>query len=264
MLSAALLVGAISLSGRPASAAPRWVDRSITLPRLVFAGDAGIGLAHLRFLREDFTGAGLNLEAALGITESVELGFRTGLRFGDDAKVLRADEFGRTLFTETYGTNNDGVANPEFRVRWAAYSGRVVELGLDGRFYMPVETSSRAGIMLGVPLAFHIADFLRIDTGLYIPLVFTDPTSTAISVPAYFWFQPSNRVWLGPMIGFRHIDPGGPNGSHDDLLLGFGIGYQVASAVDLKWMVLVPRVNTEDNEPRAYGGGFGVQFRIGE
>ena len=40
--------------------------------------------------------------------------------------------------------------------------------------------------------------------------------------------------------------------------------YQVASAVDLKWMVFAPRVNTDNNEPRVFGAGFGVQFRIGE
>ena len=149
---------------RTASAAPRWVDRSITLPRLVFAGDAGIGLAHLRFGGRDFTGAGLNLEAGLGVTNSVELGLRTGVRLGDDGKLLGADAFGRTLNTETYGTAGDAFANPEFHVRWAAYSGSVVEVGLDGRVFLPVEQNSRFGLMMGVPLTFHIADFMRIDT----------------------------------------------------------------------------------------------------
>jgi hypothetical protein len=249
---------------RPAAAAPRYVDRSLTLPRLVFAGDAGIGVAHLRAGGRDFTGAGLNLEGALGITDSVELGLRTGIRLGDDARALRADSYARTLFTETYGTGTDPVANPEFRVRWAAYSGRVVEVGLDGRLYLPVEDNTRAGIMFGVPLAFHVGSILRIDTGLYLPVSFTDPVSTVISVPGYFWFQVSDPVWLGPMIGLRHVDPGGPFNSRDDLLVGFGLGYQVASAVDLKWMIFTPRINTDRDERRVFGAGFGVQFRIGE
>jgi hypothetical protein len=257
---------ALSLaSTRTASAAPRWVDRSITLPRLVFAGDVGLGLAHLRRGGRDFTGAGMNLEAALGITDSVELGLRTGLRFGDDGKFLGADEYARTLFTETYGTGRgEAFANPEFHVRWAAYSGRVAEVGLDFRFFLPVEQNTDAGVMFGVPLAFHIADFMRIDTGIYIPVIFTGPASTVISVPAYFWFQPSNHVWLGPMIGLRHVDPGGPPPSRDEVLVGFGLGYQVASAVDLKWWILAPRINGNGNDPRPFGGGMGVQFRIGE
>jgi len=251
-------------AARPAHAAPRYVDRSLTLPRLVFAGDAGIGVAHLRLGGRDFTGAGLNLEGALGITDSVELGLRTGIRLGDDARALGADAFGRTLFTETYGTGGDTVANPELRVRWAAYSGRVVEVGLDGRLYLPIENNTRTGLMFGVPLAFHIGNFMRIDTGLYLPVVFSDPTSTVISVPGYFWFQVSHAVWLGPMVGLRHVDPGGPARSRDDLMLGFGLGYQVASAVDLKWMLFAPRVNADRDEARVFGAGFGVQFRIGE
>jgi hypothetical protein len=249
---------------RPAAAAPPWVDRPITLPRLVFAGDAGLGLAHLTFQRRDFTGPGINLEAAIGITDSVELGLRTGIRMGDDARLLGADAYARTLWTETYGTAFDTVANPEFRVRWAAYSGRVVEVALDGRVYLPIEQGSRAGVMFGVPLAFHLGSILRIDTGFYVPIVFNDPTTVVLSVPGYFWFQVSNSVWLGPMVGLRHVDPGGRAFSHDDFLLGFGLGYQVASAVDLKWMAFIPRVNTDRDEPRAFGAGMGVQFRIGE
>lgn len=263
---APILVSMLAVVSAPgaARAAPRYVERPLTLPRLVFAGDAGIGVAHVRFGRSDFTGAGLNLEGAIGITDSVELGLRTGVRLGDDARFLGADAFGRTLFTETYGTGGDTVANPELRVRWAAYSGRVVEVGLDGRLYLPVEEGTRTGVMFGVPLAFHIGEIMRIDLGLYLPVVFSDPVAIVVSVPGYFWFQVSRAVWLGPMVGLRHVDPGGPARSRDDLLLGFGLGYQVASAVDLKWMLFAPRVNAGRDELRAFGAGFGVQFRIGE
>src|SRR6476646_1914404 len=104
VLAAAIASLLVLGSSSRANAAPRYVDRSLTLPRLVFQGDAGLGLAHLRFAGQDVTGAGANLEAALGITDSVELGLRTGIRFGDDARLLGAVAFGRTLFTETYGT----------------------------------------------------------------------------------------------------------------------------------------------------------------
>lgn len=253
---------------RSALAAGPWVDRSLTLPPLVFAGDVGLGVAHYRPLAGDIdrsvTGPGLNLEGALGVTQAVELGVRTGIRFGDDGKALAADAFGRTIFTETYGTNHDSVANPEFRIRWAAYRGNVVEVGLDGRFYMPIEQGSHAGIMVGVPLMFHIGGVARIDTGLYIPVVFGTATSTVLSVPAQLWFQVSNRVWLGPMIALRHVNPGGDSRSYDDLLAGFGLGYQVGSSVDLKWMLLTPNANAESARARIWGGGFGLQFRIGE
>lgn len=249
-----------------AAAAERFIDRPMTLRRLVFAGDVGLGVGHARYrvpLRDDetVTGAGLNLEGALGVTDRLELGIRTGVRFGNDGRATGADYYGRTLWTETYGTFGDSVANPELRIRWVAYSGDVAEVGLDGRMFLPIESGSKLGMMFGVPLAFHVGDLLRIDTGAYVPVLFTDPAINGVSIPAYFWFQTSEKLWLGPMAQLRFIDPG--PGEHDaHLLVGFGLGYQVASAVDLKTMVLFPTV--DDDVIRRAGIGFGAQFRIGE
>ncbi len=250
-----------------AHAAPPWVERPQTLPRLVFAGNVGLGLGHVRVPapNRDLFGPGLNLEAALGVTDKLELGLRTGVRFGDDGRLAGADAYGRTLWTETYGTGVDVVANPELRIRWTAYRGDVVEVGLDGRAYMPVEDRARFGMMFGVPLTFHAGHVLRIDTGVYVPVVFYDPAFNAIAVPAYFWFQVTDRLWLGPMFSLRSIDPGRVP-SRDrrfDLLLGFGLGYQVASMVDLKTMFFFPRINDDDGL-RYFGAGFGVEFRINE
>jgi hypothetical protein len=247
---------------RDAHAAERWVDRPMTLHRLVFAGDFGLGIGHRDFAPGPTrTGPGMNAEVALGITERVELGLRTGFRFGQQARDTQADYYARTLWTETWGTGNRTVANPEFRVRWVAYSGSVAEVGLDGRIFLPIEQFTRFGMMFGVPLAFHVTDFLRIDTGAYIPIVFYDSVFNGLTIPAYFWFQPSEKLWLGPMMSLRFIDPG--PGNHDaSLLLGFGLGYQVHSAVDLKTMILFP--NVDNGFARGFGAGFGVQFRIGE
>jgi hypothetical protein len=136
----------------------------------------------------------------------------------------------------------------------------VAEVGLDGRMYFPVENQTRFGLMFGVPLAFHVASFLRIDTGAYTPVLFYDPTFYGVSIPGYFWFQPTEKLWLGPFaqmqfLGQRHLD--GHFG------LGFGLGYQVANAVDLKTMFFLPALD-DNNDPRQFGLGFGVQFRIGD
>lgn len=263
----ALAFALVLAAPRLAEAAPRWVDRPMTLPRLVFQGDAGLGIGHTsydtRFGNQSFTGPGLNLEGAIGITDKVELGLRTGVRLTDDAKVAGADYYGRTLWTETYGVGGSTVANPEARVRWTFYAGDVAEIGLDGRLYLPFETGTRIGAMIGVPFAFHVSDFLRIDTGVYTPIVFYSDPYFALSVPAYFWFQTSERVFLGPMAALRYINPPGPGGGDTHLLLGFGLGVQVAQAVDLKTWFLLPDA-TEPGGIRSYGGGFGVGFRIGE
>ena len=264
LLAASALLSLATLSDS-SDAAERWVDRPMTLHRLVFAGDAGLGVGHydVRGPGNSVTGLGMNLEGALGVTERLELGFRTGVRFGDDGRATGADYYGRTLWTETYGTGGDTVANPELRIRWVAYSGSIAEVGLDGRVFLPIENGTRFGMMFGVPLAFHVSDILRIDTGAYIPIVFRDQGQAlnGLSIPGYFWFQTSEKLWLGPMAQLRFIDPG-PGDHNAHLLLGFGLGYQVASSVDLKTMILFPTV--DDDFVRHVGAGFGVQFRIGE
>lgn len=270
ILCAAALAAVATCSGQ-ASAAPRWVDRSITLPRHDFAFDVGLGLGGARrappappvgppFTRSYF-GPGLNLEFAFSVIEHLELGFRTGLRFGDDGRNTQADAYGRTLFTETWGTRFDAVANPEFKIRWAAYSGRIFEIGLDGRVFLPIEDGSRFGMMFGVPLAFHIGHIVRLDTGLYVPVVFYQPDAfTAISFPFHVWIQASNRFWVGPMTSLRFVDYG-PGGRNTELLLGAGLGFQATSAIDLKAMFFFPRINAEAGA-RDFGAGFGAQFRI--
>lgn len=244
-------------------AAERWVDRPMTLHRLVFAGDVGLGVGHVSAAGNNLsrTGVGMNAEAALGVTERLELGLRTGFRFGDEARGIKADGNGRTLWTETWGTEFGSVANPELRLRWVAYSGSVAEVGLDGRLFMPIETGSNFGMMFGVPFAFHIADFMRLDTGVFVPIVFNDPAFSAFTLPGYFWFQASEKLWLGPMMSVRFVDPG-VGGYDGHLLLGFGLGYQVAGAVDLKTWLLFPAVDNDIT--RSVGAGFGVQFRIGD
>lgn len=128
--------------------------------------------------------------------------------------------------------------------------------------YLPFEAGTRIGAMIGVPFTFHAADFLRIDTGIYTPIVFYDEPLYGFIVPAYFWFQASEKVHLGPMASLRFVDPGlGP--THTGFLLGFGLGVQVAEPVDLKTWFLMPDVN-EGGGIRTFGGGFGVAFRIGE
>jgi hypothetical protein len=262
-VAAVIPAAMLLLASSEASAAPRWVDRPMTLPQLVFAGDVGVGVGHERFgpRTGSITGMGLNLEGAIGVTDNVELGLRTGIRGGDDGRFTGADYYGRTLWTETYGTGGSTFANPEARVRWTFYRGSVAEIGLDGRLYLPFESGTRVGGMIGVPFAFHAGDILRIDLGIYTPVIFYDDVQHGIVVPAYFWFQPTDKLWIGPMTALRVIDPG-PGDHQTHLLLGFGLGYQVANAVDLKTWLIFPAI---DNEPsRSFGTGFGVQFRIGE
>lgn len=262
------LVTIVTSSG----AAERWVDRPMTQRRLVFAGDVGVGVGHVRVpalgpLADPATGLGMSFEGTLGVTDRLELGLRTGVRFGADGRATSPDFYGRTLTTETYGTSplapgGGDVANPELRLRWVAYSGSIAEVGLDGRVVLPTETGTRTGLMFGVPLALHISSLIRIDTGVFIPISLYDSMYNGLSIPGYVWFQASEKLWLGPMAQLRYINPPGPADGDTHLLLGFGLGYSLGSAVDLKTMLLFPSV--DDDLVRRFGAGLGLQFRIGD
>src|SRR5262249_43003714 len=132
---------------------------------------------------------------------------------------------------------------------------------LEGRVILPFETGTRFGTVFGVPMSIHIGPVVRLDTGIFIPLLFYDSTIIAFDVPFDAWFQVGPKLWLGPMVGFRHWEFGRLGPSRDDLRFGFGLGYQVARIVDLKTQLFFPQVN-HDHGAETFGAGFGVQIRI--
>jgi hypothetical protein len=253
---AALKIGVFSflllLAPRAPAAAP-WVDRAITLPAHDWAFNFGLGVGHVP---NAGLAPGFNIEGAASIAHGVDIGLRTGLRFGEIARGARADVYGRPFDTETYGTGSDVVANPEFYIRARLIESQVVELGIEGRAYAPF--SEGFGIMAGVPLAFHFGRAARLDTGVYVPVLFYDPTRTLVSIPLHLWFQTSSRLWLGPMTGVV-VQTSGNNEA--DIPLGFGLGYSVTSALDFKTQILFQDVAHGHNSGW-WGFGAGLEVRI--
>jgi hypothetical protein len=251
------VVAAASLLAAPASAAPPWVDRAITLPPGDWAFDMGVGVAHAP-VPGDESGVGMNLEAAVGITSRIELGVRTGLRFGDDfERGLHPDQYGRLFDREYVGGADDAVANPEVRIRGALVRAPVVELGLEGRLFVPVE-GNQAAVEFGMPLAFHLGDSVRIDTGVWVPVLFDYATPFGLIVPFDLWIQVTPRFWLGPMTGVDLVRVANDT-TVTDVSMGFGLGYQIARFADFKTMFLFPALNQDS---RYFGVGAGVQLRI--
>ena len=185
------LLAATFLPMSRASAAAPWIYRGLTLPRHDVALGFGLGYGHRNVdAPADEDGWGLNLELRAGIAHGFELGFRMGFRLDDGGQATQADNYGRPFDTETYGTNNDRVANPELRFRWSLARSYAAELGLELRAYLPIESNSRFGMMFGLPIALR-AGPIRFDTGLYVPVIFYDPTLTVCQRAA------------------AHLDPGG-------------------------------------------------------
>jgi hypothetical protein len=255
------LVCSLSLlvASRGAHAAPPWVDRVLTLPAGDWAFDAGLGLGHIPAPRSDL-GAGVNLEMGVGITSRVELGVRTGLRFGDDIeRGISGDAYGRLFDRQTFDLGADVVANPEVRVRGALVRDSIFELALEGRLVVPFADGTDAGVLFGVPMAFHLGPRVRLDMGAYVPVVFVPhDASVAIHLPIDVWIQATPRFWVGPMTGLGFERVGDNNGSQN-ISLGLGLGYAITHYLDFKSMFLFPTIN---NESRIFGMGAGIEVRI--
>jgi hypothetical protein len=250
----------------PAFAGPEWVDRGLTMRQLGVSFDVGVGVAHTSGPGGD-TGVGMNLEAALGILDNLEIGLRTGIRMGDGAKATQADDQGRLFDLETYGTGADVFANPELRLLGRVLDLSVVELGVEGRVYMPFEAGTRFSFMLGAPVRLHFSRIVRIDTGVYLPFIFNagGPPTDAVSVniPFEVWFQATRSFFLGPLAEVRlnaNQDPALGIDHGAGLLLGFGLGYQISRFADFKAAFDFPRIYGNPGPDFGAGVGLGLHF----
>jgi hypothetical protein len=251
--AAALAATGILLASGVASADGPWVERGITLPQGEWAFDVGLGVGHA----PGNASAGINGEVAYAITGRIEIGVRTGLRMSDDpGRAIEPDLYGRLFDRQYFDGDGSVLANPELRVRGALIRGPV-ELGLEGRFVIPLETNE-AGLEAGLPLAVHLGDQVRLDTGVWLPILIGDAAPVGLSVPLDLWIQASPRLWLGPMTGISVFHLGDPAAT-TSVSMGFGLGYQIRRNLDFKAMFLFRDINVQAAD---YGLGAGVQIRI--
>jgi hypothetical protein len=252
-LFAAVFAALIGLGAfaRPASAYS-FVDRSLTLPGTSFELGLGLGLGH-RDVAE-FTGLGINLEIAYGLTSALELRFRAGLRLAENGRATAADRFGRPVETETYNLGVSSVANPQLGLRFLAARLPVVELGLDAHAILPV--SGSFGLLLGVPVALRLGPRLRVDSGLYVPIRFAEPdTIVDISVPLHVWLKVNPSTFLGLLAGVIFND-----GGSRSIPLGFGAGYSLTYDAEVRFWLLFPDIRDEGLNNFGFGAGLYVLF----
>jgi hypothetical protein len=182
---------------------------------------------------------------------------RTGFRFSDEARRSSADVYGRMFDTETYGVGGDVVANPEIALRGQVVAGDVIEVGLEGRVMLPFNAG--VGLLFGVPLALHIGRVARLDSGVFVPVLFYEPeTRTAVSIPVHLWLQASDSFWIGPMTGV--VFENNPPDHRTRVPFGVGLGYSASRALDFKAQLFFRDVNSTPRE--AWGFGVGIEARV--
>jgi hypothetical protein len=251
-----------------------WIARPLRLPPFGVSADAALGVAVSTSIypapKYDTPvgtlkpGAGLNIEAALGLPLGLAVGLRMGIRFGANGALTNADAYGRLYdpLSLHVDTGTDSLAEPELRVQETFVDTRVISAALDVRL-IPRNYSV---LMPGVPLRFRIPRHLRIDTGVYFPIAFIDfishPANWGLELPVAAWVQ-HERIFAGLLSGFswnnQGTDPPASVGvpGEVDVRAGVGVGYTLGGLWDLKAQLLTTRIN-DASWTRYFGGGVGV------
>ena len=271
------------LCGRTAEGAGPFVDAPLTLPPLHFSADVGVGFGTFQSLTIDpnnLTGVlgptqvgwGTSIEAAVGLPYVGELGVRIGYRFGDSGIAAGsgagADHFGRLFDPIISEPGQSNFANPEIHLRGTLFDLQVVQMALETRLIIPMDSTQIDGqnvssfaLTPGVPFRVHMPGFLRVDTGLYLPVSFDANTSYSLDIPAQAFFQLGDG-FFGPVTGIRFNAPGGGVESTTDIPLGVAGGYTLGGRIDLKVQLRTERINDANWASQYLGGGFGVGLRM--
>jgi hypothetical protein len=285
---AGTLCGALALLvSRGAVAAGPFVDAPLTLPPLHFSADIGVGFGTFQNYGPDPSnpdnpplllggtqvGWGTSLEAAVGLPYVGELGLRIGYRFGPTVSsnegttvpagaLANADHFARLFDPISSEPGLSSFANPEVRLRGTLFDLRTVELALETRIIVPTGQGSVFAVTPGVPLRIHLPGFLRVDTGLYLPVAFFQDASYSLDLPVQAFFQLGN-AFLGPMTGIRFnvLNVAGATNTVD-IPLGIGGGYTLGGRIDIKAQIRVERINDSNWASQFLGGAVGAGLRM--
>lgn len=114
---------------------------------------------------ESATATGLNLGAAFGVTNELEVG----------ATVVPLQ------LTESFA-----YRNPSLYARYQFFRNAGMQAGVELSATIPVQDGSKFGLQLGVPYWYAFSDMFQLRTGAFYALTLTDPVSHGVTVPLVF------------------------------------------------------------------------------
>lgn len=226
--SCGLAVGCMGLttSASAAPVAPTYVARDLTLPAHVLRLDAGhrfprydAQFKHV-FVRDADDEQYLNPGVTYGVADDVEVGIVLPLQIAPDAAF------------------HDPRAHALFQ-----FHDDEVELGVLG--VLDVGIWGGTTLTSGVPILWHAAPDVRLDTGAFLELAFDDTSRVGLVIPAWLPVQLSTAFFIGPEVIFEVGNLFAASGVGIDL--GGGLGYTLQASdtalVDLYARARVRGVN---------------------
>lgn len=77
------------------------------------------------------------------------------------------------------------------------------ELGAGLAAYLPVQSGSDFALQLGVPMLYHLSPTMRLDTGVHLQMIFSDPMSNVLNIPVGLTVNVNDNIFLGARIGLN-------------------------------------------------------------
>jgi hypothetical protein len=250
--TALALLGALAPVGFAAGAPDLTpVNRPLNLPQNTAELGLGAGFGHRS--PDGDNGLGLNLELGYGLLPRLEVNLRTGLRFAEAGRAVKADEYGRPVETETHNAGHATVANPEVRLRMHLVRRQKFELALDAGAQLPVDAPG--GAVVGLPLAVRFSPRVRLDSGVFLPVRFYDDPAVDVSLPLHLWIQLTDGSFAAPITGLVWQNDAEPR-----IPFGLALAFSLLPTTELSAWFLFRDLNASTRDD--VGGGLAVYLRF--
>jgi hypothetical protein len=230
---------ALGLWASPARAEEPWADDAQVLAARRVRVSAGVGTALFNHARLNegtvyALGSGLSLEEAVGLGHGLEIGARFGLRTDEAARGLRADGVARGFDTQTFGTGQSTVANPELRLRLRALRWSWGEAGFEDRIVLPIKPDPAVTEVLSAWISIHRWHRVRVDAAMtgwatWQSLAGHGVLDPGFAVPVSVWANVSPRLFAGIITSTQYLGGTPYSRGAAKLTLGLGIGYRLGS-----------------------------------
>jgi hypothetical protein len=213
LLSLALAAAAARAEEPPRMPVP-FVERPLTLPSLTLAPGIGVSVFHNELVvpvislflpgagPSSFTGVGMDIGAAFGITDNLQ---------------VSADVVPLSLYPDVrYGSAQVGM-------RYRFLRGPV-ELGIDAALDFPPPHADTFVLQVGVPARFHLGHWGRIDSGIQFATPLVSQSDAMMTIPLDFTVQAGRSAFVGVASGVVLPTLKGDVGTNTIIPLGFLVG----------------------------------------
>ncbi len=174
--------------------------RPLTLTARTLRADVDFSVSQISLGIATATRVGLNLGAGFGITEDLEVG----------ATVIPL------TLSPSFSYNDPSI--------YGVYRFVRGNVDVGARLDVSFPVNGNFGLRAGVPVLFHLGDTMRLDTGAFLELSFSDPLGKGLSIPVSFAANLNPNLFLGARTGVLL-----PNFDSFAMPLGVFVGYTIAN-----------------------------------